>query len=186
MNRRALVSRRAKVFAAALALALGGLLGMNGSPASAHDWGTWHWNKGGSAIVVQSYIYGGHTAEANAAASDAWSKITILYNYSVNYHTDVSVFDGDYGAVPWAGLASIENYSGDHILHAHSIYNTYYPTSSLYIQGIYCQEDFHTYGFGHSDTGDCMGLGYFSSTNYYLGPHNNADFDAKYRYHAVV
>ncbi len=186
MIHHALVSRRVKVVAAALALALGGMLSLTGSPASAHNWGNWHWNKGGSQIVIYNYIYGGHTAEANAAASDAWNKISILYNYSATSHTDVSVFDGNYGAVPWAGLASIESWSGDHILHAHAIYNTYYVYSSGFIQGIYCQEMFHTYGFDHSNTGDCMGLGYFNNNQFYLGPHNNSDFDARYRYHAVV
>jgi hypothetical protein len=186
MIRHALKSRRLRVLATATALMVGGLLTVNASAASAHDWGTWHWNKGGSSIVIQSYIYGGHTAEANAAASDAWSKVSILYNYSVTSHTDVSVFDGNYGDTGWAGLASIENWSGDHILHAHAVYNTYYPTTSAYIQGIYCQEDFHTYGFDHSATNDCMGLGYYYNDTYYLGPHNNSDFDARYRYHAVV
>ena len=55
--------------------------------------------------------------------------------------------------------------------------------SSNYIQGVYCQEVFHTYGFDHSDTGDCMGLGYFASGTDYYGPHNNTDFYNRYRFH---
>ena len=160
-----------------------GLLAANIGIASAHRWGSWHWNKTGSQIVIQSYIYGGTQAQAEAARVDAWNKISILYNYRVNYHTDVSVFDGNFGATGWIGLASIESYSGSHILHGHARLNTYYSASSLYRQGVYCQEVFHTYGFDHSNTGDCMGLGYYSSTNYYMGPHNNTDFYNLYRYH---
>jgi len=159
------------------------LLALNVGFASAHRWGSWHWNKTGSQIVIQSYIYGGTQTQAEAARVDAWNKIGILYNYRVNYHTDVSVFDGNFGNTGWVGLASIESYSGSHILHAHARLNTYYSRTSLYRQGVYCQEVFHTYGFDHSNTGDCMGLGYYSSTNYYMGAHNNTDFYNLYRYH---
>src|SRR6266545_2523546 len=131
------VGRRVKVFAAALALVGGSLLTVDASPASAHNWGNWHWDRTGSQIVIYNYIYGGTTAQAEAARQDGWNKIGILYNYA----------------------------------------------SSLYIQGVYCQEIFHTYGFDHSNTGDCMGLGYFSSTTYYYGPHNNDDFYNRYRFH---
>ncbi len=177
------VGRRVKVFAAALALVGGSLLTVDASPASAHNWGNWHWDRTGSQIVIYNYIYGGTTAQAEAARQDGWNKIGILYNYAVNYHTDISVFDGNFGNTGWIGLASLESVSGDHILHGHARYNTYYSASSLYIQGVYCQEIFHTYGFDHSNTGDCMGLGYFSSTTYYYGPHNNDDFYNRYRFH---
>jgi len=183
MVRRVLALRRTRIAAITLALIVGAFAAIAPQPATAHNWGNWHWNKTGSQIVIQSYIYGGTAGQAEAARQDAWNKIGILYNYSVTYHTDVSVFDGNFGATGWVGLASLESVSGDHILHGHARYNTYYGGSSLYIQGVYCQEVFHTYGFDHSNTGDCMGLGYYSSTTYYMGPHNNDDFYNRYRYH---
>ncbi len=175
---------------AALLLMVGAMLAANIGVASAHNWSGWHWDKSGSHIQIQSYIYGNTQAEAQAARQDAWNKIPILFNYSVNYHTDVSVFDGNFGNTGWAGLASIESSSWDwgcfwscHITHAHARYNSYYGGGSQYIQGVYCQEVFHTYGFDHSDTGDCMGLGYFASGTSYYGPHNNSDFYNRYINH---
>ncbi len=174
----------------AATLALVGLLAANGHVALAHNWGNWHWDKSGGHIEILSYIYGGTTTQAEAARQDAWNKIGILYNYQVNYHTDVSVFDGNFGNTGWAGLASIEDtawgwhcFSYCHVTHGHARYNSYYGGSSGYIQGVYCQEVFHTYGFDHSDTGDCMGLGYYSSGTYYYGPHNNSDFYNRYYSH---
>lgn len=67
------------------------------SPASAHNSGSRHWNKTGSQIVIQSYIYGGTATQAEAARVDAWNKVSILYNYRVDYHTDVGVFGGNFG-----------------------------------------------------------------------------------------
>jgi hypothetical protein len=72
----------------------------------------------------------------------------------------VHVFDGNYGANGWAGLASLESVSGSHILHAHARINYYYSMSSGYKQGVFCQEVGHTFGLDHSNTGSCMGLGY--------------------------
>ncbi|WP_412542956.1 hypothetical protein R8Z50_10880 [Longispora sp. K20-0274] len=183
MIRRVMALRRLRLFIAALAVAVASVLTLGASPASAHNWGSWHWDKTGSSIVINNYIYGGTTAQAEAARQNGWNTIGILYNYSVNTHTDVSVFDGNFGATGWAGLASLESVSGDHILHGHARYNSYYGGSSVYIQGVYCQEIFHTYGFDHSDTGDCMGLGYYASGTSYYGPHNNTDFFNRYRYH---
>lgn len=183
MFRRVLALRRLRLLSAAFVLVLAGAIGISGSPASAHNWGNWHWNKTGSQIVIQSYIYGGTTSQAEAARVDAWNKVSILYNYSVNYHTDVSVFDANSGNTGWVGLASLESVSGDHILHAHAQYNTYYSQSSWSIQGTYCQEVYHTYGFDHDNTGGCMGLGYYSGSGNVLNSHNSSDFYNRYRYH---
>ena len=168
------------------------LLAANIGVASAHQWGSYHWDKGGSMIVIQDYIYGGTTTQAEWARQDGWNKIGILYNYSVNYHTDVSVFDGNFGATGWWGLASLEDVDfdwncacWDHIAHGHARFNTYYGGTSGSggdIQGVYCQEIAHTWGLQHSDTGDCMGKGYYNSVNVY-GSHNNNDFYSMYRYH---
>ncbi len=158
--------------------------------ASAHNWWNWHWNKSGTQITIRQSHAGGTTAQAEAARVDAWNKIGILYNYRVDYHTDVSVFDGNFGNTGWAGLASIESKSWDwgcwcyaHIDHAHARYNTYYGYSSWYIQGIYCQEVFHTYGFDHNSSGGCMGLGYFSGQGNTLTSHDVNDFYGRYRNH---
>jgi hypothetical protein len=178
-----MVGRRLAVLTAALLLVVGALLSGGAAPASAHNWGNWHWDRTGSQIVIYNYIYGGTTTQAEAARQNGWNTIGILYNYAASSHTDISVFDGNFGATGWIGLASLESVSGDHILHGHARYNTYYSASSAYIQGVYCQEIFHTYGFDHSDTGDCMGLGYYSSTTFYYGSHNNDDFFNRYRFH---
>src|SRR5260370_3688631 len=129
--------------------------------AHAHNWGSYHWDKGGSAIYIDEWNYanqGNDWADAERARQDKWNNIPILYNYSVNYHTDVSVFDGNYGATGWAGLATLESLNWDwgcwcvdHIGHGHARYNTYYGGSDWDIQGVYCQEVYHTYGVGHGD-----------------------------------
>ncbi|MEP6816468.1 MAG: hypothetical protein ABI873_13040 [Marmoricola sp.] len=182
--------RRHKFRLVALMLLVTGLLALNAGVASAHNWGSWHWDKSGSHIQIQSYIYGGTQAQAEAARVDAWNKVPILYNYRVNYHTDVSVFDGNFGATGWAGLASIESTAWDwgcfgwcHVTHAHARLNTYYPMSSWYQQGVYCQEVYHTYGFDHDNTGGCMGLGYYSGSSNVLDQHNADDFYNRYRFH---
>ncbi len=155
-----------------------------------HNWASYHWNKSGSRIQIQSYITGSTQSQAEAARLDAWNKVSNLYNYRVNYHTDVSVFDGYFGATGWGGLASIESSSWDwgcfgycHITHAHARVNLSYPTSAWYRQGIYCQEAFHTYGFDHDSTGGCMGLGYYPNQSNVLNSHNASDFYNRYINH---
>lgn len=187
MIRRALAQRRKRLAALVVAvLAVAFTAALTPQPATAHNWGNWHWNKGGTQIVIQSYIYGSTTAQAEAARANAWNSVAILYNYSVNYHTDVSVFDANSGNTGWVGLASLESVSGDHILHGHAQYNTYYAESAWEIQGTYCQEVYHTYGFDHNNTGGCMGLGYYAGSGNTLSSHDVSDFDSRYRYHTVV
>jgi len=181
------------LFGAAMAVAL---LAANIGVASAHQWcagwpdGCFHWNKGGSQIIIQNWNYASNWQAAENARQDGWNKIGILYNYNVNYHTDISVFDGNFGATGWAGLATIEGLDfdwgclcWDHINHAHARYNTYYGGGQQYIQGVFCQEIAHGWGLDHSNTGDCMGLGYYAGSTDYYGPHNNTDFYNMYRFH---
>jgi predicted Zn-dependent protease len=170
--------------------AIFGLLILNLHVARAHNWSNYHWDKSGSRIVIQTQNTATQWQAAENARLDMWNKIWILYNYSVNYHTDISVFDGNYGATGWIGLASIEStawdwgsWSWSHITHGHARYNAYYPASQGYIQGVFCQEIFHTYGFDHSNTGDCMGLGYYNSDKFNLSQHNVDDFYNRYRNH---
>ena len=157
--------------------------------ASAHQWGKYHWHKSGSSIVIQNWIYGSTQTQAESARQDGWNKIAILFNYRSAAHTDISVFDGNFGNTGWWGLATLESLDFDwgsfwwnHITHAHARYNAFYGGTSADIQGIYCQEIAHGWGLDHSNTGDCMGKTYFHSINVY-GPHNNIDFNAMYRSH---
>jgi len=162
--------------------------------ASAHNWGGYHLDKGGSAIYIYHYWAGGaYRADANAAMNDFWSKVGILYNYWVSSHDSapITVWDGNYGATGWGGLAELTNLDWDwgcwcyqHIGHAHARYNSYYNSGSQpYRQGVFCQEIFHTYGFAHDNYGNCMGLGYYSGSDYRLNSHNNTDFYNRYRNH---
>ena len=83
------------------------LLAANIGVASAHQWcagypqGCFHWDKSGPQIVIQNYNYASHWQDAENARLNGWSSIGILYNYGVNYHTDISVFDGNFGATGW-------------------------------------------------------------------------------------
>lgn len=167
------------------------LLAANIGMVSAHNWGGWHWDKSGTNITIQESQSGSTTAEAESARVGKWNNISILYNYKVSYHTDVTVFDGNAGNAGWAGLATIVSsnwdwgcWCYDHIGHGHAQYNTYYGTSNYgYIQGVYCQEVFHTYGFDHDNTGGCMGLGYYSGSGITIDSHNASDFYNRYRNH---
>src|SRR4051812_591652 len=90
-----------KVLASVLATVV--MLATNFYVASAHSWAGYHWNKGGSAITIQNYNTATNWQAAENARSDGWNKIGILYNYRVNYHTDVHVYDVNVANVNWAG-----------------------------------------------------------------------------------
>jgi hypothetical protein len=185
-------SRKLKFMAVALATV--SLFAANLGVVSAHQWWRYHWDKSGSSIVIQDWIYGSTTAPAENARQNAWNTVGILYNYSVPYHTDISVFDGNFGATGWWGLATLESVDFDfwgclcydHISHAHARFNTYYGGSTAYggdVQGVYCQEIAHGWGLDHSPSSDCMAKGYYSpSSNFYSG-HTNSDFYNMYRFH---
>jgi hypothetical protein len=161
--------------------------------AHAHNWGGWHWDKSGPAIYIYQYNTASQYGLAEAARQNAWNTISILYNYNTNTHTDVSVFDGNFGNTGWGGLAEIWDswdwgcWCWDHITHGHARYNSYYGGDARWIQGVFCQEVFHTYGFTHSNDGGCMGLGYWYGTEVpgaiFLNGHNNSDFYNRYRNH---
>lgn len=156
--------------------------------ASAHNWWLWCWHKG-STIGV--WVYGANQAEANAALTDWDSHSDINWN-RVNTHTDISCFGGNFGPTGWWGLASIEDYSYDwwhhwwwcRIEHAHCRFNTFYGGTAgtgvdSDIRGVFCQEMGHCIGFDHSNSGDCMGKGYYNNINV-TGGHNWADVNARY------
>jgi hypothetical protein len=172
------------------------------SAADAHSWGGWHWDRGGSYVPVNIWNYAGTSNIAEAARADIHARPHPVYLLNANYHTDVSVFDAYEPSANYCGLAEIVDWYWSfpwqyHISHAHARYNTACGGSggSLpnYAQGVYCQEIGHTLGLDHSDTGDCMGLGYFagSSGRYCFGTdcspsgpsHPKDDLYSMYRFH---
>lgn len=165
------------------------LLLLNLKVVFAHDWGQWHWHTN----PLHIWVWGSNQPEAVAAIADWDSHIQHMQLHTqFKGHTDISVFGANSGDTGWWGLATIENYSFDwwhlwtwsRIEHAHATYNSFYggttgTGSGSDVRGVLCQEIGHTFGLDHSNTGDCMGKGYFNSINV-TGSHNWADMDAKY------
>lgn len=160
----------------------GMLLLANLELAHAHRWWKWHWNKAG----IGAWNTAVRHDEAQAALND-WGSHTEI-NFSMkSSHTDISVFDGNYGATGWSGLATIKDSEWDWwcwwwcgVDHGHARVNTYYAGNpsgfSNNIQGIFCQEIGHLFGLGHSDNG-CMGKGYYNNLNTSVS-HNWSDVNA--------
>jgi hypothetical protein len=159
--------------------------------ASAHNWGSYHWDRSGSYVPIYDYNYssGANWQWAENARANMWNTIAPLYIYqSCCSHTDLSVFDWNAGNTGWIGLAQLMNldwdwgcWCYDHISHGHAQLNTYYGWTGVGVQGVYCQEIFHTLGFDHDNQGDCMGLGYYAGSTNYIQSHNVNDFLNKYR-----
>jgi len=145
--------------------------------AAAHRWGCW--------IQPNRTVNTRNTAtnfsQANAALNE-WDADTILSIPRLNSHTEVSIFDGNYGNTGWGGLASIESASGCNITHGHATLNYYYSYTSNGKRGVFCQEFGHLLGLDHSNDGGCMGGGYFYSinTNYQVVSHNISDINGMY------
>jgi hypothetical protein len=159
------------------------------SGAFAHNWGPapygYHWNRYGSPTIgIYNTSTSGRYYNTSEAARADWDSKTILNLPNRSYHTDVSVFNANSGATGWAGLASIESWENialNHIGHAHAQANNYYTDyySDNDLRGVYCQEIGHTFGLNHSNTGDCMGAGYYNNA-YTVGPHNVSDISSIY------
>jgi hypothetical protein len=204
--RRRRPQRRLRLLLAVAATTLG-LLVLGVGAAGAHDWDGWHWPRGGAEVDIYFYLTspggcGGGYPQTNAMY-DIWNNPHPVYNWCVDSHSDVSVFEG-YSSASWCGLATVWARWWDpwnnHIDHGHAQYNTRCTSGAGYSgnafkQGIYCQEIAHTLGQEHSATGDCMNFGYFSwdqpyqyrwgNTGLYVWDwdHNSADLYYRYRYH---
>ncbi|MFC7441809.1 hypothetical protein [Laceyella putida] len=151
---------------------------------SAHPWGGgtygYHWNRYGTPTIgIYNTSTSGRYYNTSEAARADWDSKTILSLPNRSYHTDVHVFNANSGATGWAGLASIESWENSslgHIGHAHAQANNYYTDSysDNDLRGVYCQEIGHAFGLDHSNTGDCMGAGYYNNA-YTVGSHNVSD-----------
>lgn len=173
---------------------------LGASSASAHQWGSWHWNKGGSYIPLYTYNYASTSATAERARADIHARPHPIWLNTASQHTNISIFDDNVAGASYCGLAEIINYTGSHITHAHARYNRACGgnsgTGPNYAQGVYSQEIGHTLGLDHSNTGDSMGLGYYSGSNgrYCFGiscntseySHPSGDLTSMYRYHTVT
>ncbi len=146
-------------------------------PAMAHDWGCWRQPN----RTVYIYNTALNSSQANSAINE-WDADTILSLPKLTSHTEVSVFDGNYGDTGWGGLASIESSSGCNILHGHATLNYFYSYTSNGKRGVFCQEIGHLFGLQHSNDGGCMGGGYYYDINtfYNVVSHNISDISAKY------
>jgi len=59
-----------------------------------YPYGCFHWDKGGSQIVVQVYNTRRIGPQAEAARQDGWKQDRHSLQLQVGYHTDIHVFDG--------------------------------------------------------------------------------------------
>jgi hypothetical protein len=171
--------------------------------AFAHDWWFWHQHKRALGISITAV----NSISAEAARADWNAGFNVMNLPSVTHHSDVSVFDGDFGDTGWGGLAEIITYF-EHchfinplgacdqffpgITHAHVRLNTFYFWENLNTgtefdagRGVFCQEIGHTFGLDHSPDG-CMGKGYFAglldneSISNVATSHSDDDLNAKY------
>jgi hypothetical protein len=166
--------RRLLMIAAVIAAAASFALAAGATKAEAHQWGGWHWDKGGSYVPIYLWNYAGTSSIAERARADIHARPHPVYLYNASSHTNISVFDENAPSANYCGLAEIIDWYWSwpwqyHISHAHARYNAACGgsggTGPNYAQGVYCQEIGHTLGLDHSDTGDCMGLGYFAGSN---------------------
>jgi hypothetical protein len=175
-----------KIGTAALSVLVIALLIGNYNLAFGHKWWKWHWDKSTIRVWIQNC-----ETEAEAARAD-WDGHTDLSLPRLTSHTDISVWCDNFGKTGWWGLASIEDSEFDwwhcfwwcRIKHGHARFNTYYggttgTGSGSDKRGVLCQEIGHLFGLDHSNTGDCMGKGYWNSINV-TGSHNWGDVNSMY------
>ena len=171
--------------------------------AFAHDWWFWHQHKRTLGIFITAV----NSTSAEAARADWNAGFNVMNLPSVTHHSDVSVFDGNFGDTGWGELAEVITYfqhchfinslgTCDQffpgITHGHVRLNTFYFWENLNTgtvfdagRGVFCQEIGHTFGLDHSPDG-CMGKGYFAglldneSISNVVTSHSDDDLNAKY------
>lgn len=151
--------------------------------AGAHDWWHWHWHTG---TDIETWV-GGQYESVYEDVLYEWDKKTIV-SFPRTLHSEMSVFDGDFGPTGWGGLSSIEvkGYDWYHhwdyskVEHCHARVNLYYEDywSTADIRGIQCQEVGHCLGLGHSNDG-CMGKSYYNDLNH-VNSHSANDVNQKF------
>lgn len=185
MSIKELAKRRGLWLNLALGVGVVALLLTNVRVASAHNWWVYHWHTGRD---IKVKVSGTLSSLHNAALND-WDSHSRVNFPRRSTHTEMSVFNGNYGDTGWGGLASFTpqydwwhrwNYSK--ITHCHARVNTWRSRSNTINQAISCQEIGHCLGLTHSNNG-CMGLGYYKP--YYSAQartvsHNWADINARF------
>lgn len=181
---------------AGVAVTAAALVGLSSAPAEAtHSWGGYHW---GRASVAQLTIYNSVTSDWSNALSIAnsdWNKSAFLNNTVVGSDNStrtrrrcampagaIRVCNYAYGNTGWAGIASINLYSGTkHISQAVAKMNDTYlgNAGAAERQGVMCQEVGHDFGLHHQDEnfnnanlGTCMDYTNDWSTNQHPNQHD--------------
>ena len=145
---------------------------------ASHSWAS-HWRRPSSAMFevptrrMLSSIWLTRFATAMADwRKPAMKKIRPKHTSSTGQNAScplfmntMSVCNGNYGAVPWAGLAQVWS-SGGHTVYGRAVQNDYYMTGTqavAYRQMVICQEIGHVLGLGHinvsfntPNVGSCM------------------------------
>lgn len=141
-----------------LAVANLGLISRTRSAQDSVWWKNYHWTKSrlgtstGSAATV---------IIANNALT-SWRRGSDLSLGVTSYHSDITVYDGDYGEIGWRGLANVWSLNTGEITHCHARLNRYYTsapagkTKEWRWQGTYCMEFGHCFGLDHDLTRGCM------------------------------
>ncbi|HEX6074004.1 MAG TPA: hypothetical protein VFZ32_01935 [Micromonosporaceae bacterium] len=160
---------RAGVLVGAVVMALLGATGVQ-----AHTSG-YHWNRYGSTVTIPAYTTGTY-ADATFQAANDWSNNTILYIPQYPVHTDLHLFDANYGNTGWLALTEYTSLSGTHILHGHGRLNTYYRFTYADAVAIRCNQIGRLVGLVNDGYG-CMGGGLS-----YTVQHNWDDIHNMYRY----
>jgi len=201
LARRGRPKRRLRRLFVLAAVALGLVLVLGVVGVGAHQWDSYKWPRAGSAVYMyindQTGGCGTSGTPTNDALYDIYYNPHPIYFSCVGYSTDINVFRTYEPGAPYCGLAQIWT-AGTAITHGTARWNTACQSGSGlsgkgYQQGIYCQEIMHTLGLQHSNTYDCMGLSYYSTSNgrYYVGntgpyvydwDHQSSDLYYLYRY----
>jgi predicted Zn-dependent protease len=125
-------------------------------------WKNFRWTR--PRIVIHNFVSSTSLAPALRAVN-VWNSQTDLSLPGSSSHTDISLFDGDWGPNGWRGLATVWPTSTGEITHCHARLNRYYTsapsgkTTAWAWEGTYCMELGHCFGLDHDLTAGCMNGG---------------------------